>query len=103
MSTVEPEKTVEPVKTVEPEKKRRGRPPKNPEDKIQDLKAYHKEWYENHKDDEHVRAQTRKNNSDKNKRTRELYTLIKSLVLNDEIGGSDEHIKKIKNLTNCKK
>jgi len=81
--------------------KRRGRPPKNPEGVIQDKKAYMREWYHAHKDDENVRSQTRQIKNDKIKRIRELYTLIKDMILNGELVVAEQHLIKIKHLTCC--
>lgn len=71
------------MSSIEPEKKRRGRPPKAQEDKIQDLNAYKREWYAEHKDDENLKERKRELNKDKSKRLRQLYTLIKALVEQD--------------------
>ena len=65
--------------------KRRGRPPKNPEDKIQDLKAYMKDWHKSHKDDEDLIQRQRAITNEKQKRTRELYTLVKNLLKSNQL------------------
>jgi len=73
--------------------KRRGRPPKNPEDKIiQDVKAYNKEYYAKQKENEEYKERiktlysteeykimNRKRVSEHIKRLRELHVLVKKM------------------------
>ena len=88
------------MSTVETEKKRRGRPPKAQEDKIQDFAAYQREWYHSHKEDENLKDRRREISRDKAKRLRQLYTLIKNLVEQDVFSQlPEEHKKAIYTLT----
>ena len=66
--------------------KRRGRPPKNPGEKIQDLNAYKKEWYAIHKNDDKFQASIKEANAKRNLAYRNLHKLMKQLVNEDMLG-----------------
>ena len=88
--------TIEEIKPT----KRRGRPPKAPEDKIQDLNAYKREWHAAHKDDEHVIAIKRKHAHDRHRREKDLYTFMQHVVRSGIINSLDsEQVEKLKTLT----
>jgi len=95
------------MSTQEVQPKRRGRPPKKPEDKIQDMNAYKREWYATHKDDEdfknkikeyhtteEYKIQHRKASMEKQKRTRQLYVLVKKMSQDNIIDALPEEYKK---------
>jgi len=83
--------------------KRRGRPPKNPEDKIQDLKAYNKERYYKIKetdeykekmrqiyDTEEYKVEHRRKVGESHKRLRAMYNLVKHLSEQNLLTGLPE-------------
>jgi hypothetical protein len=82
--------------------KRRGRPPKAPEDRIQDIKQYYRDYHAAHKDEEAFKDRHRKLTKEKQKRTRDLYTLIKKIVQNNLLDSITEQEKQeIRRLTCC--
>jgi len=84
--------------------KRRGRPPKAPEDRIQDIKQYYRDYHAAHKDEEAFKDRHRKVILEKQHRTRELYTLMKKVVKEGLIDSFPEEYKQsILTLTLCKK
>ena len=101
MSTMEAtsETTITTYVSDEP-KKRRGRPPKNEEDKVvKDKKEYSKQWHETHKNDPEQVEKRKLQHYLANRRHRDLYSLIQNIMKTDEASLTNpETIQTIKRL-----